>query len=107
MKSISLIAAINFTLLLGSILFLSGIEVPENEAVFYLPVIILTGINFIIGAVFGYKGLHSQAKRFILNGLVVLIIGGSSCVTIKFKTKKKEPKPAKKELKAKEVKSGK
>ncbi|MCC6371524.1 MAG: hypothetical protein IT236_11015, partial [Bacteroidia bacterium] len=94
MKHIRLIAGVNFLILFSSMLLLSGLDSVENEVLFFIPVLVLTLANGLIGIISYKRGLKAQASSFILSALMVLIIGGSSCVTIKFKSKNKQaPKP--------------
>ncbi|MFY8069026.1 MAG: hypothetical protein ACOVMG_02925 [Flavobacterium sp.] len=59
-----------------------------------IPVFGITVIN-LLAALYQYKkGQKSKAHTFMLSSLLILLIGGSSCVTIKFKRDRKVvPKP--------------
>lgn len=92
MKNTTYIIGINFILLVISILWLKAIYNVESEIIYFIPVIALTALNIVLCLVYFYKGKKGLAKAFMLAGLIVLVVGTSSCVSIKPRKKKKKKK---------------
>lgn len=90
MKRINSIIGTNFIILFISILLLSTINNPKYEFIYFIPVIGLASFNILKSLICLYNGDKSQAKTFILSSLIILIIGGSSCVTIKLKSRDRQ-----------------
>jgi LytS/YehU family sensor histidine kinase len=72
---------------------LSCLNTQQIEFIYFIPVIGLAVFNGIISLICFYQRDKSRALAFMLSSLLILIIGGSSCVTIKLK-KKQRKKPA-------------
>jgi uncharacterized membrane protein len=92
MKKTSSIIGTNLIVLFISIILLSTIKNPSSNFVYFIPVFVLVGFNIIKSCICFYNGDTSKAKTFILSSILILIIGGSSCVTIKFKSKPPQQK---------------
>jgi hypothetical protein len=65
-----------------------------DSQVLLIPVFVITVLN-LLAALYQYKkGEKAKTHTFMLSSLLILLIGGSSCVTIKFKRDRKViPKP--------------
>ena len=87
---------INFAILIALVLILTGFNVLEYELIYWVPVIGLLSFNVLKSVFYFYLGDLSKARTYLLSSLLVLIIGGSSCVAIKFKPKKQESIPQEK-----------
>jgi hypothetical protein len=87
MKHVSSITGINLIVLLIAILFVNSLPTFEHAIIYFLPLIVLVVFNTVLVIICLYKGEKNKAKSFILSCLLILIIGGSSCVTIKFRSK--------------------
>lgn len=55
--------------------------------------IAIVGFQFLCWGVLVIKKRQVEARQFLLSGLIILVIGTSSCVTIVPRKKKKPPKP--------------
>src|SRR4051812_5620430 len=87
MKHVTSIIGINLIVLLSAVLCLNSLSTVKYEFIYFLPVIVLVVFNIVKSMICYYKGEAHKAKSFILSCLLILMIGGSSCVTIKFKSK--------------------
>ena len=87
------IIGINLIVLFISVSTIHNFDEEGNYSlvIYCVSIIALAVSNIAYSAVCFYREDMSKAKSFILSALVVLIIGGSSCVSIKFRNK--EPKP--------------
>jgi thiol:disulfide interchange protein len=92
MKQVSSITGVNLIVLLIAILVVNSLSVMY-EVIYFLPLIVLFVFNAVLSIIYFYKGNPNKAKSFILSCLLILIIGGSSCVTIKFRSKAPKKKP--------------
>lgn len=64
-----------------------------NEANVLGLLIAIVIIQFLCWAVLLIRRRPVEARQFLLSGLIILVIGTSSCVTIVPRKKKKPPKP--------------
>jgi hypothetical protein len=92
MKSTAVIIGINLVVLFVAIIYLGNVELLPNGVIIYLTIFALALSNLAVGFSFYFKGNKADARAFVLSGLLVLIVGTSSCVTIKRKPKKSIPK---------------
>ena len=92
MNKNTLIIAVNLIVLLTSVLIFRSLDITEeHNFIFYFSTwIVLVVFNSVKSVICFYKGETPKAKTFVLSGLLVLIIGSSSCVSIRFRNK--EPK---------------
>ncbi len=93
MKSTALIIGLNMILLLIAMVYLNSVELYFDGAIIYLYIFVFAFSNLIVGASLYFKGNKAKSRAFVLSGLLVLIVGTSSCVSIKRKPKKIPPKP--------------
>jgi hypothetical protein len=94
MKQTTYIIGINFLVLVISILWIKAMNNVESELIYFFPVFALTALNIALCLVYFYKGNKVLSKTFMLAGLIVLVVGTSSCVSIKPRRKKKKKKIA-------------
>ncbi|HYG50518.1 MAG TPA: hypothetical protein VD905_06425 [Flavobacteriales bacterium] len=92
MKHVTSITGINFFVLLVALVILTPMEF-NNSFVYFIPVIALVVLNFLVGTIYYLSRERERAKRFMLSGLIVFVIGSSSCVTIV--PRERKPKPPK------------
>jgi hypothetical protein len=92
MKHFKSIIGFSFLMLILAVITLTLFNFDSQ--VLLIPVFVITVIN-LLAALHQYKkGEKVKANTFMLSSLLILMIGGSSCVTIKFKRDRKvEPKP--------------
>lgn len=96
MKQIKHITAINFLVLLGTLACIKFIAVSQAVYAYLIPVLILTTVNLFIAVFYFSRSKKTVARSFILSGLIVLVVGTSSCVSIVPRKKKpKQEKPVK------------
>jgi hypothetical protein len=91
MKKISHISIVNFIILLISVGLCNGVNITQTG--FILFILILFALNMIVGMAYFFSNQKVKAKLFVLSGLLILLIGGSSCVTIRFRSKAKKKEP--------------
>lgn len=60
---------------------------------------LLALINFLIGLTYIVRNKKTHSRNFIFSSLLILLIGGSSCVSIKFKQKQSPQQKKPKEIK--------
>lgn len=92
MKNFKSIIGVSFMALVILLLLVDNWTEFSNNWKYIFPVLFISFINIILGLFFYYKNNKSKANTYILSSLLVLIIGGSSCVSIKFKEKKPQLK---------------
>ena len=103
MKSIQKIIVINFSLLVIWFLIFQN-NIQTLSFIYYLfPVIILSIINGVLSIIYYKKGIKNKAQSFLLAGVLILIIGGSSCVSIKIEPKKPKVKESRDTINEKSV----
>jgi hypothetical protein len=96
MSKSTVIFSINLLVLFGSILVLSATPFWQNAVAIYTPVFALVLFNAIKSIFCFKKGNKPLARTYLLACLLVAVIGGSSCVSIRINKKKKEPAVEKK-----------
>jgi hypothetical protein len=62
----------------------------------YISVLVLSVCNVLLSLFYARKGNRLLFKTYLLSSLIVAIIGGSSCVSIRINKKKREPTEEKK-----------
>lgn len=87
MKNNNLIIGLNLIVLFIFVLFFQIFDADGNFIFCVLSLIILAIINLVNCIIYFRKGDKPKAQSFVLSGLLVLIIGSSSCVSIKFRNK--------------------
>jgi uncharacterized membrane protein len=92
MKSSAVIIGINLIILFIAIIYLGNVESFPDGVIIYLTIFAFALSNLAVGASFYFRGNKADARAFVLSGLLILIVGTSSCVTIKRKPKKSAPK---------------
>lgn len=92
MKHFKSIIGFSFLMLIMAVITLTFFNFDSQ--VLLIPVFVITVLN-LLAALYQYKkGEKTKAHTFMLSSLLILLIGGSSCVTIKFKRDRKViPKP--------------
>src|SRR6185503_2377533 len=96
MKQIKNITGINFLALLLALFSVKLLANPGSIYVYLIPVLVLTLINMGMAVFCFSTSKKILAKSFVLSGLIVLVVGTSSCVTIVPRKKKSKPdKPVK------------
>src|ERR1051326_5962953 len=90
MKNNLSVIGLNLIVLFTLILIFRSFENDYSSVVFFLPAVALAVFNLVISISYFYRGEKIRARSFLLSGIIVLVIGSSSCVAIHFR--KKEPK---------------
>ena len=87
MKYTSSVIGLNFIVLFGAMLALNCLPF-ENSFIYFMPPLSIMLFDFVQGLRFYHKGEIQKARIFILAAIIILTIGFSSCVTIRFKQKR-------------------
>lgn len=57
----------------------------EHPFMCMLPALLIISFDMVQGVYWYYRGEIQKAKTFILAGVLIILIGSSSCVTIRFR----------------------
>ena len=87
MKYSGSVIGLNFIVLFGMMLVLNNLEF-ENSFVYFIPPLIIMLFDIAQGIRLYYKGKIQRARIFILAAIIILTVGFSSCVTIRFKQRR-------------------
>jgi hypothetical protein len=98
MNEIKKIIGISFLSLIISSICIAAFLGTDNLYFLMIPVFTICIINLGLGLFLYLRGRKNLAHTYMLSSILILIIGGSSCVSIKIRPKPTPPIPSEKPI---------